>query len=209
MISRMTRGRKNISFSAAGRAVRGLCVFGALALMLGTADLGQAAGKHATRPALQPLAQLYGGLLAQVRWPDGKRDATRRLCLFGQDDTTTALRDAETASGFEILPIAERVDLIRCDAVYLADSRDNDTSGAVSPGAEGANFDRQVLLKHLARQPILTLGPGRDFLDRGGMIGILGAGRAIFINQGAAWGAGLRFSKGLYLKAANFAPNEA
>jgi hypothetical protein len=114
---------------------------------------------------------------------------------LGEDSTIAALSQAGGSSGFVIqLLTPVGADFSACDALYLA--RDNGNG-------------HQALLQELLQQPVLTIGIGVQFLDQGGMISVLGPGRAFYINQGAVWSAGLGLGSELYREAANFAESDA
>lgn len=176
-------------------AFKGRGFFIAALFLLPFATGPVSAGEVPAGAQLAPVAKVFGNLLAQVRWPDARQTGKPRLCLLGEDSTIAALRQVDGSSGFVIQPLTPvGADFSACDALYLA----RDPAGG-----------HEALLQELRQQPVLTIGSGVQFLDQGGMISILGPGRAFYINQGAAWSAGLNLGSELYSEAANFAESDA
>lgn len=185
--------KKSPRLKSAGNRTHGL--FLALSLAFCAVPSGTTiAGQSLPVPQAPKVAAVFDLLLQQVRWPGGPA-GERSLCLLGEDANAIALRQAGGSFSFAVRQLmGGSRDFSDCDALYIAGDSES---------------DHVDLLESLTAQPVLTISSGSRFLDRGGMIGILGPGRAFYINQGAAWGAGLEFGSELYLEAANFALNDA
>ncbi|WP_018230356.1 YfiR family protein [Methyloversatilis universalis] len=130
-----------------------------------------------------------------VEWPDGAPAGSPLvICVIGGEGFGAALSqfDGRVLAGrtLQVLRHVAPADAVACHVAVLAEPGTRRLAG---------------LLRQLPAQGVLTVGDGEDFIDEGGMIGLVRSGdRLQFdINQPALQRAGLRASSQLLKLARN------
>ena len=125
-----------------------------------------------------------------TEWPaDALADPTLRIGVLGADSFGERLAKATSgrlahARPIEIVHVSTESEMLRCQLVFVGRAEDQRVAD---------------VLKCVARHPILTVGEGERFVERGGMIRLkLKDNRVRFeVNVAAADSAGLRLSSNL------------